>query len=112
MKTSAVVGAGLGLGVALVFYLAHRSDYTVNNRLVSGLLGQPYYLQLKQELRLWCSLPMWLRGCLPSALWCFIVTSVCGGWRVGLGRGRMMRLVWLCPGVNALWEGVQWIGWT
>lgn len=112
MKISAVVGAMVGLGFGLIFYLTYRSDDTVSNRLLIGLLGSTNFFQLKHELRPWFPLPEWLRGCLPSALWCFIVTSVCGSWHVVLGCGHCLRLAWLGPLVNAIWEGVQWAGGT
>jgi hypothetical protein len=102
----------LGLGVGLLFYLAHRTDHTVSNRVLAHLGGAANYAQLKQHAREWLPVPVALRGCLPSALWCFIATSLLGGWQLRVGRDRFLRASGLCPLFNGAWEGVQWLGWT
>jgi hypothetical protein len=112
MSLPRLVCALLGLGLGLLFYLAYRSDHTVSNRVVSYLCGPSGYLELKQELRLWLPVPVFLRGCLPSALWCLIVTSLLGGWKIRIGNSHALPLAGLCPLINATWEIVQWIGWT
>src|SRR5205085_2229209 len=112
MNLRRLICALLGLAFGLIFYLAWRSDHTLSNRLVNFLGGHTVYLELKQEFRHWLPLPIFLRGCLPSALWCFIATSLVGGWKIHLGGGRVLELAWLAPFFNAGWEGVQWIGWT
>lgn len=104
--------AFLGLGFGLWFYLAYRSDQTLGNRVVSYLCGPSIYFPLKQDLRHWLPLPAILRGCLPSALWCFIATSLVGGWKIRTGGDRPLELKWLPPFLNAGWEVVQWAGWT
>jgi hypothetical protein len=98
--------------MGLLFYLAHRSDHTLSNRLVSYVCGPSAYVQLKQELRHWLPVPLVLRGCLPSVLWCFIVISLFGGWKIRIGGCRMLPLAWLSPVINACWEIIQCIGWT
>jgi hypothetical protein len=100
-----------GLALALHFYLAHRTDQTLSNHLVAWLYGPTTYHQLKQALREWLPVPSFLIGCLPSALWCFVVASLSGGWKVRL-RSRAFSIAWLAPLFNAGWEIVQWLGWT
>jgi hypothetical protein len=112
MSIRRVACAFLGLGLGLWFYLAHRSDQTLSNRLVNYLCGPSIYFPLKQELRRWLPLPAVVRGCLPSALWCFIATSLVGGWKIRIGGDRLLELAWLAPFVNAGWELVQKFGWT
>jgi hypothetical protein len=102
----------LGLGFGLLFYLAYRTDHTVSNRVLRSLCGGANYLELKQHARQLLPVPAAFRGCLPSALWCFIATSLLGGWRLRLGRERFLAVSWLGPAFNAAWEGVQWLGWT
>lgn len=101
-----------GLGLGFLFYLAHRSDYTVSNRLLGVVCGPSTYLKIKHELKHWLPIPFAIRGCLPSALWCFVVTSLLGGWSLRGWRNRTLSLGWLCPFFNAGWEGVQAFGWT
>ena len=105
---SACLGLALGLG----FYLAYRSDYTLSNRLVRHLCGSANFVHFQQELRHWLPVPLLLRGSLPSALWCFVVTSLVGGWKVSVDGRIIVQLVWLAPLFNACWEFIQWIGWT
>jgi hypothetical protein len=112
MSRSRLASALLGLGFGLLFYLAYRTDQTVSNRLMRHLCGPSCYEQLRDALRTWFPLSAVLRGCLPSALWCFIVTSLVGGWRVRLRSGRILSLTWLPPLFNAGWEIIQWLGWT
>lgn len=101
-----------GLGIGLVFYLAHRSDHTVSNRLLNYFFGPSTYLHLKQAASHWLPMPGALRGCLPSALWCFIVTSMCGGCNFRLARSRILTLACISPLINAGWEAIQWFGFT
>ncbi len=102
----------LGLGLGLLFYLAFRSEHTLSNRLVISVCGAPTYFALKHELRHWLPVPTFLRGCLPSGLWCLIATCLLGGWKIRLGRTHVLQLAWLCPLFNTCWESIQWIGWT
>ncbi|MES2692690.1 MAG: hypothetical protein V4773_04400 [Verrucomicrobiota bacterium] len=111
MSSARLLCALTGLGLGFLFYLAHRSDHTLSNRLASSLCGTSYF-PLKQELKQWLPMAPALRGCLPSALWCFIGTSLFGGWKIRLGMRRVLPLAWLCPCLNALWEVIQWIRWT
>lgn len=101
----------LGLALGLVFYLGYRSDHTVSNRLLQHTCAPARYLRLKETARRWLPVPAILRGCLPSALWCFIATSLTGGWRLRISR-RLFSLSLLSPLFNAAWEVVQWLGWT
>lgn len=112
MSIARLLSAFLGLGAGLLFYLAYRSDHTVGNRLVACACGPSAYSHLKHELRLYLPVPTIIRGCLPSAIWCFIVTSVIGGWKIRRGTRRSIPLAWLAPAINAIWELVQWAGWT
>lgn len=112
MSRSRLIGASAGLALGLLFYLAYRSDSTLSNRLLGWLCGPGNYLRLKQEVRAWLPVPLALRGCLPSALWCFIVTSLVGEWRIHLWRAHDVPLARLAVLFNAGWEAIQWIGWT
>ena len=112
MTTRRLVCAFLGLSFGLLFYLAFRSDQTVSNRLVRILCGPSNYFQLKNGLRHGLPVPRVLRGCLPSALWCLIATSLIGAWRLRLSESIVLRLGWWPPVFNAGWEMVQWAGWT
>lgn len=111
MNRRRIAVALAGLGIGLVFYLGYRSGSTVSNRLLHRLCGGETYEQLKYTARAWLPVPGILRGCLPSALWCLIGTSLLGGWKINV-RGRLLPLAWLCPSFNAAWEGVQKLGWT
>lgn len=91
--------------------MAHRTDQTLSNRIVAWLSGPTAYLQLRQVLRDWLPVPSFLVGCLPSALWCFVVTSICGGWKIRLGACAAPT-AWLAPLSNAGWEIVQALGGT
>jgi hypothetical protein len=102
----------LGLALGVFFYLAYRSDYTVSNRWVSYLCGPSTYRVLKHELAHWLPIPAVLRGCMPSALWCFIATSLFGGWTIRISVDRAPPLAPVPPLLNAGWELVQWLGWT
>jgi hypothetical protein len=112
MTRRRIVGVFAGLGIGLLFYLAHRSDRTVSNQVLNWLCGPGNYAQLKQEAKHWIPVPLALRGCLPSALWCFIVTTLVRGWNLRLGSGRALRLAWWGPFLNAGLEAAQWMGWT
>lgn len=112
MSRARIAAALLGLGFGLLFYLAYRTDQTLSNRFVRALCGSSVHDQLKHELRAWLPMSVSLRGCLPSALWCFIVTSLAGGWRVRLPSGRAVSITWLSPLFNVVWEIIQWAGWT
>jgi hypothetical protein len=101
----------VGLLLGLLFYLAYRSDYTLSNRLLRWLCGTGNYLHLKQEARRWLLVPACLRGALPSALWCFVVTNLLGGWKIQTPRGER-PLAWIVPLMNAGWEAVQALHWT
>lgn len=111
MSRARVASAGAGLALGLLFYVAHRTDHTLSNRLLAGLCGPAAYAQLKQAVRDWLPVPSFLLGCLPSGLWCFVVTSLCGGWKLRLGA-RTFPIAWLAPLFNAGWEIVQGLGWT
>lgn len=111
MSAARLLAALAGLGCGLLFYVAYRCDQTLSNRLVASLCGERY-VQIKDALRHWLALPPVLRGCVPSALWCFVGGCLCGGWRVRLGQKCEIGLVWLFPALNATWEGVQALGWT
>lgn len=111
MNVVRVLCVMLGLAVGLVFYLGHRSDQTVSNRLLQHTCTPERYLQLKQQARRWLPVPALLRGCLPSALWCFIATSLMSAWRIRISS-RLISFTFLCPLFNATWEIVQWLGWT
>lgn len=113
MNRRRLLCALLALGLGLIFYLAYRSDYTLGNRLVRYLCGPAAYLRLKLALSQWLPvLPRELRGCLPSALWCIVGTSLLGGWKIRLGVRHVVPLALLPPALNAGWEFVQWAGWT
>ncbi len=113
MTARRLICALLGLGFGVCFYLAYRSDHTLSNRLVGQLVGSAAYLKLKHSLGHWLPVPTWLRDCLPSALWCFIATSLIGGWHIRPVRASgPLRLAWLPPFFNAGWELVQRAGWT
>jgi hypothetical protein len=112
MNLPRLLCATMGLGAGLLLYLGYRSDHTLSNRLVSYLCGPKAYLFLQQELRHWLPLPVVLRGCLPSALWCLIGTSLFGGWKIRLSSGQLLSLAWLFPFGNAAWEIIQWVGCT
>lgn len=103
--------AVLGLIVGLLFYLGYRSDHTVSNRLLQHTCSPERYVQFKQQARRWLPVPALLRGSLPSALWCFIATSLAGCWRVRISS-RIFSISLLCPLFNATWEVVQWLGLT
>ena len=107
-----IAGIFAGLGIGLLFYLAHRSDRTVSNQMLSWWCGPGSYSYLKQEVRHWLPVPMALRGCLPSGLWCFVVTSLVSGWSLRLGRDRTLPLAWSAPIFNAGVEVAQWLHWT
>lgn len=112
MNRARVICAFAGLALGLLFYLAHRSDHTLSNRVVSSLCGHATYSQVKYEVKRWLPVPLLVRGCLPSALWCFIASSLLGGWKVRMGSRRVVALASVCPLANASWELVQWSGWT
>jgi len=111
MNFARLASAFAGLALGLHFYLAHRTDQTLSNQIVGWLCGPAAYLQLKHALREWLPAPSFLIGCLPSALWCFVVTSLSGRWKVRL-RSYACPIAWLAPLFNAGWEIVQWLGWT
>jgi hypothetical protein len=111
MNRARLATASAGLALGLLFYLAHRTDQTLGNQLVAWLSGPAAYLRLSHALREWLPLPSFLIGCLPSALWCFVVTSLSGGWRLLL-KSRAFPLAWLAPLFNAGWEIVQRLGLT
>jgi hypothetical protein len=111
MSRARLASAAAGLALGLLFYVAHRTDQTLSNRIVAWICGPAAYLQLKQALRDWLPVPSFLVGCLPSALWCFVVTSLCGAWKIRL-RARVVPIAWLAPLGNAGWEIVQGLGWT
>lgn len=112
MNRARVFCAVLGLAAGLLFYLAHRSDRTLSNRLVSWACGPDVYAELKHDLRPCVPVPALLRGCLPSALWSFIATSLVSGWSIRASGNRLIALAPLCPLFNALWEVVQALGWS
>lgn len=112
MNLRRLVCALLTLGLGMLFYLAYRTDCTLVNRLIGQLLGPADYLKLKLGLRHWLPVPPGLVGCLPSALWCIVGTSLVGCWRIRLGRQWLLPLTFLPPVFNAWWESVQWAGWT
>jgi hypothetical protein len=112
MSRARIFATLFGLALGLLFYLAYRTDQTLSNRLVGALCDTSTYDQLKHALRAWLPIPVGLRGCLPSALWCFLVVSLAGGWRVRLQSGQGLSITWLPPLFNAGWEMIQWLGWT
>ncbi len=112
MTRSRLAFACLGLVLGLLFYVAYRSDQTLSNRFVRHVVGPTNYVHFKHDLRLLLPVPLFLRGSLPSLLWCFIVTSLVGGWSIQLPSDRTILLAWLAPFFNAVWEIVQWLGWT
>ncbi len=112
MNRARVVCSVVGMGVGLLFYFAYRSEYTVSNRLVRACTGSSHYAELRLQVRQLLPVPAVVRGCLPSALWCLIVTSFFGGWNLRLAQGTIVRVAWLCPFLNAAWELVQGVGWT
>jgi hypothetical protein len=112
MSRRRVVLAVAGLGLGLLFYLGYRSDYTVSNRMLRWICGQPAYEHFQHAARYWLPVPGLLRGCLPSALWCLIGTSLLGGWKMDLRPGWTLPLAGMCPWFNTGWEMVQWLGWT
>lgn len=111
MSPARILGALAGLGCGALFYAVYRCDQTLSNRVLSAVCGERY-AQLRDTLRHWLALPPVVRGCLPSALWCFVGSCLCGGWHVRVGSRRELGLVWLFPTINAAWEGVQALGWT
>ena len=112
MTARRIACAFIGLGVGLLFYLTHRSDHTLSNRVLRWLCGPNAYVGLKQIAQSCFLVPVECRGCLPSALWCFIAASLCGPWTLRLRTGPALRLGSLCPWFNAAWEMVQWLQWT
>ena len=101
-----------GLGLGLVFYLGYRSDQTVSNRLLRWICSQSAYEHGQVIARHWLPVPSPLRGCLPSALWCLIASSLTGGWKLCVGRRWILPCASLSPWINAAWEIVQGLGWT
>jgi hypothetical protein len=104
--------AFLGLALGGFFYFAYRSDHTLSNRLVGYLFEPSTYRVLKQEVAHWLPVPSVLRGCMPSVLWCFIATSLFGGWTIRFSADRTIALMPVPPLLNAGWEFIQWVGWT
>lgn len=112
MSRRRVACALAGLAVGLIFYLGYRSDRTLSNRLLHAAVGQETFQECRRIARACLPMPAPLHGCLPSALWCLIGTSLIGGWKIELTRGRALALGGFCPCFNAAWEIVQWLGWT
>lgn len=112
MNPRRLLCAFLGLAGGLLFYLAYRSEHTVSNQLLRTVFGPAQYVAFKQGVRAWLPIPAALRDSLPSALWCFIVASLLGGWKLPAGRGRSLSLAAIGPVFNAGWEIVQGCGWT
>jgi hypothetical protein len=112
MSARRIAGAVTGLGVGLIFYLGYRSDHTVSNRLLRWLCGQSAYEQLQHVARDWLPIAWSIRGSLPSALWCFIATSLIGGWKIVVTARRTIALAWFCPLFNGGWEIIQYLRWT
>ena len=112
MSRARLLCALAGLAFGFAFYFAYRSDSTLSNRLVRWLCTPADYAHAKQQVRAWLPVPVALRGCLPSALWCFIVATLLGEWRIPLWRVRTLPLAWIGVFFNAGWEAIQWAGWT
>lgn len=112
MSRARLMAALLGLAFGFVFYLAHRSDHTLSNRLVRSVCAPLRYGELQRQLHAALPVTPALRGCLPSALWCFIVASLLGGWQIRVGWKRRFPLAGAGVLVNAAWEVIQWLNWT
>ena len=108
MRISAVAA---GLSAGLLFYIAHRSDQTLCNRIARWILGPAWYGETQEVLRQLSPVPAVLHGCLPSALWCWVVAGACGAWSLRIGA-RRVPLAWAAAGINAFWEVVQASGWS